>query len=283
MSIYLVIDSLVLGGKIALAAIPYLLVYKYLRMLNFAFGELMTFGALAALVVLEVCNWPLWAAILVAMLLTASLGALVELFAYRRVLAADDRHLPLVSSVGVSIFLQNVYQAVFGSRIRYVDRLDLDIYWLYGTLVAVLLVNHFILQKTRLGDEIAAVASNRTLAKLEGIRTGRVYSLVFALGSAAAALAGIFEMADNGVNPTMGFQLGLLAFAAAVLARLRSMLLTVACSIGIGFMIQFTQTKDLLNDRLLWVLFVLFALAAAAVSRAIGRRRRIAAGKDLRS
>ncbi|MCP4677637.1 MAG: branched-chain amino acid ABC transporter permease [Deltaproteobacteria bacterium] len=276
----LLYDGFVLGGKIALAAIPYLLVYKYLMMLNFAFGEVMTFGAYASYLLLEKASWPIVPVIVATVLLTALLGVVIELVAYRPVIDADDRHLPLVTSVGVSIVLQNLYQALFGSRVIYADRLNLSPFWLFASLGGALVVVLGILTLTPLGQQIAAVASNRRLSMVMGIRPGLVYSSVFALASGIAALAGMFEMADNGIAPTMGFQLGLLAFAAAVLARLKSLPAAIAWAFVIGIAIQFAQARTVLNDQILWVILVLAALLSAARSRLRARKRRVLAGED---
>jgi len=112
-------ESLRLGTKVSLAAIPYSLVYTHLRMFNFAFGEVITFAGYVVYILTQNRNMPIWEAIGIAVVLSALLGVAIERIAYRRLMETRERHLLLVSSVGVSIALQNIYQAVFGSRTMY--------------------------------------------------------------------------------------------------------------------------------------------------------------------
>ena len=141
----------------------------------------------------------------------------------------------------------------------------------------------FLLERTRYGDRVAAVASSKDLAQLLGIDPRFVYLSIFALASALAVPAGFFEMADNGIAPDMGFQIGLLAFAAAVLAGTRSVLWTVAASFVLAALVQVAQISSILNDRLIWVLCVVAAILLAGARRTYQRWRRVSKGEDVGS
>src|ERR1035438_2974084 len=157
-------ESLRLGAKVGLAAIPYSLVYTHLRMFNFAFGEVITFAAYVIYVLNQNFHWPIWSAVGIALLLSAMLGLAIERVAYRRLMEARDRHLLLVSSVGVSIALQNIYQAIFGSRTMYLDHPEpkgISSAFILAILVAGLVV---LLHRTPFGNRVMAVASSEDLA-----------------------------------------------------------------------------------------------------------------------
>lgn len=269
-----------LGVRVSLAAIPYSLVYTQLRVLNYAFGELITFGAYTLLVLVGTYHLPIWLAIICALFLTGALGALIEVVAYRRLIDSGDRHLFLVSSVGVSIVLQNCYQAVFGSRTLYLNAFGYG--GVTGPLVLLLEVAVLLclLNYTSLGDRIAAVASSRDLAQIRGIDHRFVYSAIFMLASALAVPASFLELADNGVAPDMGFHVGLLAFAACVLGGLGSILRPVAASFVLAAIVEAAQSTGTLNDRIWWVGFVLAAILIAAGRRILLRRKKILVGMD---
>ena len=273
-------ESLRLGVKISLAAIPYSLVYIHLRMFNFAFGEVITFAGYVLFVLIQHAHWPLWAALCAAVVLSAVLGVAIERVAYRPLMESKERHLLLVSSIGVSIALQNLYQAICGSRTMYLDHSDV-----HGTSMAVVLIIEVIvltvaLRHTRYGDQVAAVASERNLAQLLGVNPGLLYSLVFAIASALAVPAGLFELSDSGIAPDMGFHLGLVAFAATVVAGLNSIWWTVAASLVLAFLLQLAQMSSVLNERLVWALCVIGAILIAAARRAFRHYRRARRGED---
>ena len=269
-----------LGAKISLAAIPYSLVYTQLRMFNFAFGEVITFGGYVIYILVEHLHWPLWSAVCAALLLSALLGVVIERTAYRRLMTTPDRHLLLVSSIGVSIALQNFYQAVFGSRTMY-PTFSLDqgsCVWL--VLTAELIALLWVLGRTPFGSQVAAVASNRRLAQLLGINPGFVYTTVFAIASALAVPPALIEISENGIAPDTGFQLGLLAFAAAVLGGRESLLQTAAAGFFLALLTQLAQVTGVLNERLVWVLCVIGAILFSAGRRALRHYLKIRRGED---
>ncbi len=234
------INGLALGAIYALIAIGYTMVYGVLRFINFAHSDVMMLGAFAALFVTP----PIWkifppqsitgalVVTLVAALICAALGILIELLAYRP-LRKRPKLTVLITAIGVSLFIEFTCQhkAVFGSATRSFPQLlpmhdfhigtllvnsnDLVVLGVTGILLATL---WFVVQKTKIGTAMRAVSFNMQAASLMGINVNRVVSFTFGLGSALAAIAGVlYSMKAPGIDPLMGIQPGLRAFIAAVL------------------------------------------------------------------
>jgi branched-chain amino acid transport system permease protein len=165
-----------------------------------------------------------------AMLVCAVLGVVIERFAYRPVRRAARLTL-LITAIGVSLFLENGAQLVFGADPKFFPSLAPRADFIVGgvrltseqlTVIAVsfllmILLRLFIL-KTRTGKAMRAVSFNLDAAKLMGISTDRIIAITFALGSALAAAAGVLiGMQIPKIDPLMGIIYGLKAFVAAVL------------------------------------------------------------------
>lgn len=234
------INGLALGAVYALIALGYTMVYGVLRFINFAHSDVMMLGAFAALFL----TGPLWkifppqsitgalAITLLAALICAAIGILIELLAYRP-LRKRPKLTVLITAIGVSLFIEFTCQhkAVFSSATRSFPQLLPVRDFHFGNLLvnsndlvvlgvtAVLLVTlWFIVQKTKIGTAMRAVSFNMNAAALMGINVNRIVSFTFGLGSALAAVAGIlYSMKSPGIDPLMGIQPGLRAFIAAVL------------------------------------------------------------------
>ncbi len=215
------------------------MVYGVLRFINFAHSDVLMLGAFAAYFLApwvgHVFPASSYAGALVVILLAAAicagLGMLIELLAYRP-LRARPKLTVLITAIGVSLFIEYACQhrAVFGAQTRpfppLLPKHDLHL----GALtvdsndVATLLVTAgllgalwFIVQHTKAGMAMRAVAFNDRAAALMGVNVNRIISLTFGLGSALAAVAGIFyALRAPGIDPLMGVQPGLRAFIAAV-------------------------------------------------------------------
>jgi branched-chain amino acid transport system permease protein len=236
------INGLSRGSAYALVALGYTMVYGILGMINFAHGEVFMVGMFA-------CVWALGAfgsaglvgvgltlplAIVVAMGFCAVLGWTNERVAYRKLRGA---HLlaPLTSAIGMSIVLQNfVMLSVTKGKIdfpravseplagRRIELLGSSISLLQISILATTLLLmsglFWLIQRTRIGIALRAVAQDRTMASLVGIPVDRTISLTFMLGSALAAAGGVMIAMYQGVlRFDAGYQIGLKAFIAAVL------------------------------------------------------------------
>ena len=233
------INGLSLGAIYALIALGYTMVYGVLRFINFAHGDVFMLGAfagyfLAPLVdkLLPAQSYANGAVVLVlAMAICALIGILIEFLAYRP-LRNRPKLTVLITAIGVSLFIEYTCQhpAVFGAAPRAFPKLIPFTTWQIGGLVldssqvivfittALLLVAlTFIVQRTRTGTAMRAVAFNPQAAALMGVNISSIISFTFGLGSALAGAGGIlFAMNYASIEPLMGVQVGLKAFIAAV-------------------------------------------------------------------
>jgi branched-chain amino acid transport system permease protein len=230
------VNGLSLGSIYALIALGYTMVYGVLRLINFAHGDVYMLGAYTGYYLsrkLKGDEPSLGGALLVmlgAMLVCAIVGIIIERFAYRPVRRAARLTL-LITAIGVSLFIENSAQLVFGPDPKFFPSLAPRADFLIGgvrltseqlTVIAVsfllMLLLRFFIMKTRTGKAMRAVSFNLDAAKLMGISTDRIIAITFALGSALAAAAGVLiGMQIPKIDPLMGIIYGLKAFIAAVL------------------------------------------------------------------
>jgi branched-chain amino acid transport system permease protein len=230
------VNGLSLGSIYALIALGYTMVYGVLRLINFAHGDVYMLGAYTGYYLsrkLKGDEPSLGRALVVmlgAMLACAIVGIVIERFAYRPVRRASRLTL-LIAAIGVSLFIENGAQLVFGPDPKFFPSLAPRADFLVGgvrltseqlTVIAVsfllMVLLRFFIMKTRTGKAMRAVSFNLDAAKLMGISTDRIIAITFALGSALAAAAGVLiGMQIPKIDPLMGILYGLKAFVAAVL------------------------------------------------------------------
>ena len=233
-------NGLALGSIYALIALGYTMVYGVLRFINFAHSDVLMLGAYSAFYLapkMEAVFGPQSAVgtlfiIIAAAAICAVIGIVIELLAYRP-LRNRPKLTVLITAIGVSLFIEFTCQhrAVFGADTKAFPKLlpSRELHFagiemasndlLVLVLTAVLLfAMWFIVQRTKMGMAIRAVSFNEKAAALMGVNVNRVISFTFGLGSALAAVAGIFyAMRAPGIEPLMGVQPGVRAFIAAVL------------------------------------------------------------------
>lgn len=228
------VNGLTLGSIYALIALGYSMVYGILQMINFAHGEVFMIGAFAGHLVLsrfqDAGPLVIVAAIAAGMAASVVVAVAVERVAYRPLRRAP-RLAPLISAIGVSIFLQNVVlratnaqpQAippVFPSGAVHLGGLDISYirFFLIAMSFVFLAILYAFVRRTRLGKAIRAVAEDKDAAALMGIDVDRAIVLTFALGAALAGAAGVlWGMFFGQIDYFMGFIPGIKAFTAAVL------------------------------------------------------------------
>jgi branched-chain amino acid transport system permease protein len=230
------VNGISLGSIYALIALGYTMVYGVLRLINFAHGDVYMLGAYTGYYLsrkLKGDEPSLGGALVVmlgAMLVCAIVGVIIERFAYRPVRRASRLTL-LITAIGVSLFIENGAQLVFGPDPKFFPSLAPRADFLVGgvrltseqlTVIAVsfllMVLLQFFILKTRTGKAMRAVSFNLDTAKLMGISTDRIIAITFALGSALAAAAGVLiGMQIPKIDPLMGILYGLKAFVAAVL------------------------------------------------------------------
>jgi len=244
------INGFSLGSMYALIAIGYTMVYGVLRLINFAHGDIMMVGAfLVYLAHAAGLGFP--AAVVVGILGSIVVGVLTDKIAYKPLRDAPKISL-LITAIGISFFLENLFNVLFGGVPKafpapeYLTKVfHMGNLYLPTTAIVIPIVTLFILAgvlwilyRTKYGMAIRALAFDIPTVKLMGINADGIISLVFALGSALAAVGGIFyAISYPSIDPLMGIIVGLKAFAAAVLGGIGS----VTGAVLGGFILGFTE------------------------------------------
>ncbi|EGK8093039.1 branched-chain amino acid ABC transporter permease [Campylobacter lari] len=244
-----IINGFSLGSMYALIAIGYTMVYGVLRLINFAHGDIMMVGAYSALFCVTSMNVPFLGALSLAMLFAAALGIAIDRVAYKPLRKAPRISL-LITAIGISFLIQNVFNVLFGSTPKYFpvpsyletvinfNNISISVNSILVPILTffILLVVLFILYKSKYGIAIRALAFDIHTVNLMGIDANRIIAIVFALGSALAAIGGIFwAISYPSVEPSMGTLIGLKAFGAAVLGGIGSVAGAVLGGLIIGF------------------------------------------------
>ncbi|WP_142804813.1 branched-chain amino acid ABC transporter permease LivH [Tepidiphilus sp. J10] len=241
------INGLTLGATYGLIAIGYTMVYGIIGMINFAHGEIYMIGAFLSVLTYVLCTalgigptpLVLLAMLFVSVAFTALYGWAVERIGYRPLRGAP-RLAPLISAIGMSIFLQNYVQLTQGARIKAVpplwqggvtlwsaDDFRVTFGWAQLTVVVVTLIVMagfaWMITRTSFGRQQRACEQDPKMAALLGIDVDRTISLTFILGAALAAVAGMMAVLQYGViDFSIGFIAGIKAFTAAVLGGIGS-------------------------------------------------------------
>jgi branched-chain amino acid transport system permease protein len=241
------LDGVILGFMYALIALGYTMVYGVLEFINFAHSEIFVVGAFVGVEILlglrsagvleHLSPFVVLLLILAAgMTVSGLLAVTVERVAYRPLRGAP-RLIPLISAIGISFFLQdlirlvesiwrNEFNVVYPSlealnrRFELTATADLPLKALVvvAASLLMLLALHLLVNRTKLGTAIRAVAEDQTAASLMGINVNRMISMTFLIGGAMGGAAGVLFGVQYGlINPYTGFIPGLKAFTAAVL------------------------------------------------------------------
>ena len=244
-----VFNGLKFGLIIAMSAIGLSLIYGTTGLVNFAHGELVTFGAVIAWYFNS--SWGelnLVAAAVVTMIVCGMLGAGLETGLFRPL---RRRRLGIfqlvVVTIGLSLLGRQLIQLFFGAEPLPYNDFQVQERWEFGpwavtprelvtvvSIIAVLLAVGLMLQRTRFGKATRAVSDNASLAEASGINVNRVVLMVWAMGAALAGLGGVFQGLDTDIDPFLGFQLLLLIFAGVELGGLGTAFGALAGSLIIG-------------------------------------------------
>ncbi len=223
-------NGLQAGSIYALVALGYTMVYGIVKLINFAHGDIIMVGAYTIFFSIVTYDIPIWIAILLAMLVCATLGMVIEKIAYKPLRGAP-RISPLITAIGVSLLLQNLALLLFKPDARtfplVIDTTPITIgemllspaalYTIAIAIVLMIILEVFI-KKTKMGKAMRAVSEDAGAATLMGININTTISVTFAIGSALAAVGGaLYAISYTQIDPLLGSMLGLKAFVAAVL------------------------------------------------------------------
>ena len=276
MFIQQLINGLTLGAVYALIALGYTMVYGILELINFAHGEIYMIGAYLGIIVfglftsIGLTTYSIELSILLTFIISvifcAFYGFTIEKIAYKPLRNAP-RLSPLISAIGISIFLQNYVMLTQGATDKvFPHAIKPKSFMFLGANVTVMqafiiifsallmFLLHMFIQKTKMGKAMRAVAQDKTMASLVGINTDGIISVTFIIGSGLAAAAGIMIALYYGlVNYFIGYVYGIKAFTAAVLggigsipgAMIGGVILGLVESLGGGYLpSQYSAYKD---------------------------------------
>jgi branched-chain amino acid transport system permease protein len=239
----LLLGGLTRGSIYALIALGYTMVYGIIELINFAHGEIYMIGAFTALIVASILTMAgmtglsvLILASVVAVIYSAAYGFTVEKIAYKPLRQAP-RLSPLISAIGMSIFLQNYVLIAQTSDFLPFPSLIPELpflepyshiigpaeFFIVVTTVAVTIILTIFIKFTKIGKAMRATAQDRSMAMLLGVNVNKVISNTFIIGSALAAIGGVLIASHIGrINFYIGFIAGIKAFTAAVLGGIGS-------------------------------------------------------------
>ncbi|GAB2756219.1 branched-chain amino acid ABC transporter permease [Streptomyces bullii] len=286
------IDGVQFGVIIAITAVGLSLIFGTIHLINFAHGEFVTIGATFAFF-LNVSaagpGWHLIPAALAAVAFGALVGWAVDRGVWRPLRARGTGLINMfIVTIGLSLLLRHVVLVLYGNRPASFAQYDIQQAIELGpvgitprdltvTLLSVLVLFALavLLQRTRIGTAVRAVAANRDLAEASGIDVRRVVSIVWMAGGGLAALGGIFFGLVEIITWDMGFKLLLLMFAGIILGGLGSAYGAMVGSLVIGVVAQMSTLWFPVDLQYAWALLVLIVVLLLRPQGILGRRERV--------
>ncbi len=277
------------GAVYALVALGYTLVYGILQLINFAHGDVFALGGLVASSV--VLTWfgvsgesaagitilAIAVALIVAVVFSSTLNVAIEFVAYRRLRNAP-RLAPLITAVGMSFILQDVGLVKYGVEYHTVDPLipnsvafsigGVGFQWnklsVLALTIPVLLTLTWLVRSTKQGKAMRATSQDPDAAAMMGIDVNRTISFTFALAGALAGAGGLLYFIHfTSIRYDTGFQLGLIAFTAAVLGGIGNLSGAVLGALCIGLIEQFNEGLELYSPGSDWTRSIVFGILIA--------------------
>ena len=280
------INGISIGAVYAIIALGYTMVYGIAKMLNFAHGDVIMVGAYISYCVTSYLQLPVFVSILAAMGVCVVLGVLIEGLAYRPLRGAPSLAV-LITAIGVSYFLQNAAQLIWGTSPKNFQSIisfapmklfDGQITITGEVLVtiaasAVIMVGLTLFTgRTKMGKAMRAVSEDRDAAQLMGIHVNRTISVTFAIGSGLAAVAGILLCSTvPTLQPTLGSMPGIRAFTAAVFGGIGSIPGAMLGGILLGIIETFSKVYISTQFSDAVVFFVLIVVLLVKPSGLLGK------------
>ena len=275
------ISGLALGSVYAIIALGYTMVYGIAKMLNFAHGDIIMAGGYVAFYACTKFNFPWWLCIVASVLSCIVIGVLVERLAYKPLRTASSLSV-LITAIGVSYFLQNSAQLLFGSDTKIFPSLltegslklfdgQLTISYLtIITIISCLLIMvclTLFINKTKTGKAMRACAEDKGAAQLMGINIDTTISITFAIGSGLAAIASVLLCSTYpSLSPTLGSMPGIKAFTAAVFGGIGSIPGALLGGLLLGIIENLTKAyiSTQLSDAIVFAVLIVVLLIKPA-------------------
>jgi branched-chain amino acid transport system permease protein len=278
------LNGLSLGGIYAMIALGYTMVYGIAKMLNFAHGDIIMVGGYTILVFLAINPF---VAIAAAVIFCMLMGITIEKIAYKPLRGASPLAV-LITAIGISYLLQSIAQMAFGSAPKFVIVADLGTLRIgqiaigYSTIITLICsvivmigLNVFV-KFSRTGRAMIAVSEDKGAAQLMGINVNSIIMITFAIGSALAALAGLFFLLKAPtISPTFGSLPGIKAFTAAVIGGIGSIPGAMIGGLLLGVIECFAQSVPAVSPYTDAIEFsILIILLLVKPTGLLGKKRR---------
>jgi branched-chain amino acid transport system permease protein len=280
--------GLTTGSVYALVALGYTLVYGILQLINFAHGDVFALcGLVASSIMVSLLNLDgseaigviavgLAATIALTMLFGATLNATIELLGYRR-LRSQPRLTMLISAVGMSFIVQNISLAVYDVNYRSAPPLisgepaftiggvsmSWNKLWVVLITIPVLVLLTWMVRSTKQGKAMRATAQDQDAAAMMGINVNRTISFTFLLAGSLAGAAGVLYLLQFQMRYDTGFELGLIAFTAAVLGGIGNLAGATLGGLLIGFIQAFNEGLPIGMPGSDWTRSIVFGILIA--------------------
>ncbi len=275
------INGISIGAVYAIIALGYTMVYGIAKMLNFAHGDVIMVGAYASYCVTSYLGLPAVISIVIAVAVCTGLGILIEGLAYKPLRGTPSLAV-LITAIGVSYFLQNAAQLIFGSApknfksIVTMEPLVLfdggltitgEVLLTIAVCVAIMVGLTLFTTRTKMGKAMRAVSEDRAAAQLMGINVNQTISITFAIGSALAAVAGVLLCSTvPTLMPTTGAMPGIRAFTAAVFGGIGSIPGAMLGGILLGIIETFSKAyiSTQFSDAIVFSVLIVILLVKPA-------------------
>ena len=282
--IQFLITGLRLGSVYALIALGYTMVYGIIKLINFAHGDFIMVGGYTlyfAIPVMMKMGLPGWTAVILAVIVCACVGMLVELLAYRPVRKKGTNLTALITAIAMSFVLENLAQAIpaIGPDPRVPFTLFTQTITVGGVSISsatiitiivsalVMCALYLFTQKTRIGRAMRCVSEDKQAAVLMGINVNRTIITTFAIGAGLAAIAALMYIAQYPkIYTTMGVTLGIYAFVAAVLGGIGSLPGAMLGGMVIGIVQSATNTyiSSSMSDTFVYLILIIVLMIKPA-------------------
>lgn len=282
--IQFLITGIRLGSVYALIALGYTMVYGIIKLINFAHGDFIMVGGYTlyfAIPVMMKMGLPGWTAVILAVIVCACVGMLVELLAYRPVRKKGTNLTALITAIAMSFVLENLAQAIpaIGPDPRVPFTLFTQTITVGGVSISsatiitiivsalVMCALYLFTQKTRIGRAMRCVSEDKQAAVLMGINVNRTIITTFAIGAGLAAIAALMYIAQYPkIYTTMGATLGIYAFVAAVLGGIGSLPGAMLGGMVIGIVQSATNTyiSSSMSDTFVYLILIIVLMIKPA-------------------